>query len=122
MNRVESEANRMTALVEDLLLLARLDAGRPLAMSEVDLSRLTVDVVSDAHAAGPTITGTLELGEDPVTVSVTGRGFSRWWSTSWQMRGPTPRLVPRCGSPLPRRAECRLSVRDDGPGIPELMP
>ena len=51
--RVESEAQRMTALVEDLLLLARLDAGRPLAHDPVDLSPLVVDAVSDAHAAGP---------------------------------------------------------------------
>ena len=39
LRRVESEAQRMTALVEDLLLLARLDAGRPLAHDPVDLTR-----------------------------------------------------------------------------------
>ena len=53
MSRVESESARMTTLVEDLLLLARLDAGRPLDREPVDLSRLVVDVVSDAHVAGP---------------------------------------------------------------------
>ena len=42
------EAQRMTTLVEDLLLLARLDAGRPLARRTVDLTRLVVDAVSDA--------------------------------------------------------------------------
>ena len=52
MSRVESESARMTTLVEDLLLLARLDAGRPLDHSPVDLSRLVVDVLSDAHVAG----------------------------------------------------------------------
>ncbi|WP_240645872.1 cell wall metabolism sensor histidine kinase WalK [Georgenia sp. SYP-B2076] len=51
--RVESEARRMTELVEDLLLLARLDAGRSLDQTEVDLTALAVDAVSDAHAAGP---------------------------------------------------------------------
>ncbi|MEE6296115.1 sensor histidine kinase [Georgenia wangjunii] len=51
--RVEQEARRMTALVEDLLLLARLDAGRPLARERVDLSLLAVDAVADAHVAGP---------------------------------------------------------------------
>ena len=40
-------------LVDDLLLLARLDAGRPLATEPVDLTRLVLDAVSDAHAAGP---------------------------------------------------------------------
>ncbi len=68
MTRVESEANRMTALVEDLLLLARLDAGRPLVMEEVDLTRLTLDVLSDAHAAGPDHRWHLEVGEEPVSV------------------------------------------------------
>jgi two-component system OmpR family sensor kinase len=53
MGRVESESRRMTALVEDMLLLARLDAGRPLASEEVDLGALAVDAVADAHAAGP---------------------------------------------------------------------
>ncbi len=53
MSRVESETERMTQLVEDMLLLARLDAGRPLIREPVDLSRLVVDTVSDAHVAGP---------------------------------------------------------------------
>ncbi len=53
LGRVESEAKRMTTLVEDLLLLARLDAGRPLAQDPVDLTMLAVDATSDAHAAGP---------------------------------------------------------------------
>lgn len=53
MERVESESRRMTTLVEDMLLLARLDAGRPLGSSPVDLTALAVDAVADAHAAGP---------------------------------------------------------------------
>ena len=57
MSRVESETERMTHLVEDLLLLARLDSGRPLEREQVDLSRLVVDAVSDAHVAGPTTSG-----------------------------------------------------------------
>ena len=51
--RVHSESVRMTALVEDLLLLARLDAGRELRREEVDLVGLLVDTVADARAAGP---------------------------------------------------------------------
>ena len=68
LRRVESEAQRMTALVEDLLLLARLDAGRPLAQDPVDLTMLVVDAVSDAHAAGPRHDWQLDLPEEPVTV------------------------------------------------------
>ena len=61
MERVESESRRMTVLVEDMLLLARLDAGRPLARSEVDLTALAVDAVTDAHAAGPDHVWRLDL-------------------------------------------------------------
>ncbi|GAA3162987.1 HAMP domain-containing sensor histidine kinase [Planomonospora alba] len=69
LRRVESEARRMTSLVEDMLLLARLDAGRPLAREPVDLTALTVDAVSDAHAAGPRHDWRLDLPEEPVTVT-----------------------------------------------------
>ncbi|MBD3554618.1 sensor histidine kinase [Streptomyces sp. SP18CM02] len=51
LGRIESEADRMTGLVEDLLLLARLDAGRPLSYGSTDLLPLVVDAVSDARAA-----------------------------------------------------------------------
>lgn len=53
LERVHSESLRMTALVEDLLLLARLDAGRELHHEEVDVVGLLLDTVSDARAAGP---------------------------------------------------------------------
>ena len=49
--KVEEEAARMTALVEDLLLLARLDSGRPLAQEPVDLTRLLLEAVEDARVA-----------------------------------------------------------------------
>lgn len=62
MGRVESEARRMTTLVEDMLLLARLDAGRDLDLEEVDLAALAVDAVADAHAAGPDHAWRLDLG------------------------------------------------------------
>ena len=42
----------MTSLVEDMLLLARLDAGRPLEREPVDLTRLLVEAVSDARVVG----------------------------------------------------------------------
>ena len=58
----------MQELVEDLLLLARLDAGRPLEREPVDLSLLAVNAVSDAHAAAPDHAWELDLPEDPVEV------------------------------------------------------
>jgi two-component system, OmpR family, sensor kinase len=68
LRRVESETARMTTLVDDLLLLARLDSGRPLDMTPVDLSRLLIDAVGDAHVAGPEHRWRLDLPEEAVTV------------------------------------------------------
>jgi two-component system OmpR family sensor kinase len=68
MSRVESETGRMTHLVEDLLLLARLDSGRALVREPVDVSRLVVDAVSDAHIAGLDHDWALDLPEEPVVV------------------------------------------------------
>ena len=66
LGRVESESTRMTGLVEDLLLLARLDNGRAVAHGPVDLSRLVVDAVSDARAAGSDHNWALDLPAEPV--------------------------------------------------------
>lgn len=52
LSRISSESARMSGLVEDLLLLARLDAGRELQSVPVDVLPLAIDAVSDAHAAG----------------------------------------------------------------------
>jgi two-component system OmpR family sensor kinase len=68
LNRIESEATRMTGLVEDLLLLARLDEGRELERVPVDLSRTIVDAVSDAHAAGPDHEWHIDIPEEPIEV------------------------------------------------------
>ena len=61
LGRVEAESLRMSALVEDMLLLARLDAGRELDEREVDLVALALDAVADAHAAGPDHVWRLDL-------------------------------------------------------------
>jgi two-component system OmpR family sensor kinase len=53
MRRIEEEADRMGVLVDDLLLLARLDQGRPLEKQPVDLTRITRDAVDDARTVAP---------------------------------------------------------------------
>jgi two-component system OmpR family sensor kinase len=58
----------MTGLVEDLLLLARLDAGRPLVREPVDLSRLLMEAVNDARVVAPEHTWRLALPDEPVEV------------------------------------------------------
>ena len=69
LGRVLSESTRMSVLVDELLLLARLDAGRPLASEPVDMSRLVIDATSDAQVARPGHRWVLELPDDPVLVS-----------------------------------------------------
>ena len=66
MSRVESEAERMSHLVEDMLLLARLDAGPDLDLKPCDLSEIVINAVSDARAAGPDHAWQLSLPHYPV--------------------------------------------------------
>ena len=53
LTKVETETDRMSTLVDDLLLLARLDSGRPLERSEVDVTRLLLESVGDARVRRP---------------------------------------------------------------------
>ncbi|NNG35325.1 sensor histidine kinase [Nakamurella aerolata] len=69
LGRVRSESERMSSLVEDLLLLARLDSGRPLASGPVDLTALAVDAVADANAADPGHRWRLQVPAEPVLVT-----------------------------------------------------
>ena len=66
MSRVESEAERMSKLVEDMLLLARLDSGPDLDLQPCDLSEIVINAVSDARAAGPDHGWQLTLPQYPV--------------------------------------------------------
>ncbi|MFD9702019.1 sensor histidine kinase [Lentzea sp. NPDC059081] len=119
MGRVESEALRMTSLVEDLLLLARLDAGRPLESADVDLSRLVLDVVGDARIAGPGHSWKLALPDRPVTVpgdvqrlhQVIGNLLSN-------ARAHTPPGTTVTTGLSVHNGHVDLTVTDDGPGIP----
>ena len=124
MSRVESEAGRMTTLVEDLLLLARLDAGRPLDREEVDLTRLAVDALSDAHAAGPEHRWQLDLPDQPVIVQGDAQRLHQVLANLLaNARTHTPPGTEVWLS-LSRQADrAVVSVADNGPGIPaDLMP
>ncbi|KRE77251.1 HAMP domain-containing sensor histidine kinase [Arthrobacter sp. Soil762] len=67
--RVQSQSERMTTLVEDLLLLARLDEGQPLKLSEVDLTQLVIETVSDEKVIAPDHRWRLELPDEPLAVT-----------------------------------------------------
>ncbi|WP_435839536.1 sensor histidine kinase [Streptomyces caniferus] len=151
LGRIESEAERMTGLVEDLLLLARLDAGRPLSYESTDLSPLVVDAVSDARVAGPSHRWRLELPEEPALVyGDGGRLHQILVNLLANARTHTPEgttvtarvcAAPRSAvgdavgdavgaggavggapsGPAGHRDAMRLEVQDDGPGIPAAL-
>ncbi|WP_086167764.1 ATP-binding protein [Streptomyces pharetrae] len=122
--RIESEAGRMTLLVEDLLLLARLDAGRPLRFERTDLVPLVVDTVSDARAAGRGHTWRLELPDEPALVQ----------ADAARLQQVLVNLLANARTHTPPGTTVTARVRrdgpwlcadvcDDGPGIPpELLP
>ncbi|WP_433803659.1 sensor histidine kinase [Actinomycetospora sp. CA-084318] len=130
LERVGSQTERMTLLVEDLLLLARLDAGRPLAREPVDLARVVLDAVSDAHAASPEHHWALELPDDvdeePAEITVIGdpeRLHQVVANLLANARTHTPGGTNVVVELARAGDEVRLVVRDDGPGIaPDLLP
>lgn len=122
MSRVASETARITRLVEDLLLLARLDSGRPLERRPVDLSQLAVDAVSDAHVAGPDHQWELELPDEPVVVPGDAARLHQVLTNLLA----NARVHTGAGTVVTTRlsaapAHMVLQVVDNGPGIPAAL-
>jgi two-component system OmpR family sensor kinase len=119
--RVGAESERMSRLVDDLLLLARLDAGRPLAHEPVDLTKLAVEATSDARVAAPGHHWLLDLPTEPVVV--TGdqhrlhQVLANLLSNARTHTPPGTTITVRVDSAA-RGDEMEVSVGDDGPGIP----
>jgi len=122
MRRVESEALRMSALVEELLLLARLDAGRELAAEEVDLTALVVDTVSDAHVAGPGHRWQVDLPDVPVLVpGDQARLHQVLANLLANVRSHTPDGATATTRLRAEDGWAVLQVTDDGPGVPAAL-
>jgi two-component system OmpR family sensor kinase len=119
MGRVESEALRMSGLVDDLLLLARLDAGRDLEVGEVDLTALLVDAISDAHAAGPDHKWRVEQPGAAVLVpGDEGRLHQVVANLLANVRSHTPQGTTATARLRVVNGWAEIEIEDDGPGIP----
>ena len=115
--RIEEEGQRMGVLVDDLLLLARLDQGRPLERTPVDLDALVTDAVSDARAADPARTVTPRID---APVRVIGDDMRIRQVLGNVMRNAIVHTPP--GTPIEvvlgvNGANAVIQVIDHGPGI-----
>ncbi|MDQ2796353.1 MAG: HAMP domain-containing histidine kinase [Actinomycetota bacterium] len=124
LRRIAAESERMGRLVDDLLLLARLDAGRPLVSEEVDLTRIALESVGDAKVTGPEHGWQLDLPEEPVTVPGDDHALRQVVANLLaNVRAHTPpgttarlRIVPTPDG------GASLTVEDNGPGLaPDLQ-
>ena len=118
LGKVEEESARMTSLVEDMLLLARLDDGRPLDREPVDLTRLLVEAVDDARVVGPDHRWRLDLPDAvPQPVEVIG--------DEQRLHQVVTNLLTNARKHTPAGTTVTVTVRadgfdvhDDGPGFP----
>jgi two-component system OmpR family sensor kinase len=116
LNRIESEASRMGLLVDDLLLLARLDQGRPLETAPLAFDRLVDDSVRDARAVEPdrpidvTVEPVTVIGDDHRLRQVVGNLLAN-------ARLHTPPGTPVHVSLRASGDRARLEVADEGPGL-----
>jgi two-component system OmpR family sensor kinase len=124
LERVESEAARMTVLVEDLLLLARLDSGRPVASAPVDLSQVVVDALTDAQVAGPEHRWSLSLPDEPVVVQGDDQRLHQVIANLLaNARTHTPAGTAVTAGVRVVDATAEVEVVDEGPGIsPDVLP
>lgn len=117
--RIESESLRMTELVEDLLLLARLDEGRELASMPVDLGRVVVEALGDAQAAGPDHDWEVRLPDAPAIVAGDESRLRQVVTNLLaNARVHTPEGTSVVAALERADDEVVLTVEDDGPGIP----
>jgi two-component system, OmpR family, sensor kinase len=120
MSRIESESRRMGLLVDDLLLLARLDAQRPLEQNRVDLLALATDAVHDAQAVAPQRKITMEVFDGPGTPEVLGdeprlrQVLGNLVINALQHTPETADITVRVGT---EGDDAILEVVDQGPGM-----
>ncbi|HEY7666741.1 MAG TPA: HAMP domain-containing sensor histidine kinase [Actinomycetota bacterium] len=117
MDRIEAEAARMGILVEDLLLLARIDESRPLEREPLDLPALVGEAVDDARVIAPARTVTLEVGAHVSVIGDRVRLRQVVDNLLDNVRAHTPDGVRAIVGVDTDGSEAVLTVEDDGPGL-----
>ncbi|GAA4226287.1 hypothetical protein GCM10022254_10850 [Actinomadura meridiana] len=119
MSRIESEAERMGRLVDEMLLLARLDQGRPLEREPVDLAALAADAVADAVVVDPDRPLTLDADGEVIVTGDAERLRQVLDNLLTNVRRHTPPGTAATVRVSVHDAEAVLEVADEGPGIPD---
>jgi two-component system OmpR family sensor kinase len=123
--RIEDEAARMGLLVEDLLLLARLDRERPLTLAPVELPVLAIDAVQAAEAIAPDRTITLEIRDEPDRLVAYGDDGRLRQVIGNLMTNALVHTPPEASVTLRLYAEAGdtavVEISDTGPGLSETQ-
>ncbi|HYV01147.1 MAG TPA: HAMP domain-containing sensor histidine kinase, partial [Actinomycetota bacterium] len=121
MSRIEAEASRMGVLVDDLLLLARLDQGRPLERERVDLARIAEDAAESARAIDSGRPISVDVEGPASVVGDEGRLRQVLDNLLDNTRVHTPKGTPVRVKIRRADGELVLTVADEGPGLsPEV--
>ena len=124
LERISSESARMSKLVSDLFLLARLDADAPTQLVPVDVVEVVLNAVSDTRVAGKDHTWRLELPDAPVVVSADPDQLHQVVvNLLSNARSHTPSGTTVTTGVVAAGGWAQITVTDNGPGIaPEVLP
>lgn len=122
LGRIDAESQRMSRLVEQMLLLARLDNGPELVIGQVDLGEVVLNAVSDARAAGPEHIWRIEVPDEPVMVrGDAGQLHQVLANLLGNARKHTPVGSTVTSTLTQHDGWAQITVTDNGPGIPPQL-
>ena len=116
-SRIEKESMRMGYLVEDLLMLARMDQSRELVIADVDLSALLQEAVTSAQAAGPDHTITTNIASGITTKGDADKIYQVVTNLLANARAHTPAGSAIIVTVAKDGADSLVTIADNGPGL-----
>ena len=116
-SRIEKESMRMGYLVEDLLMLARMDQSRELVIADVDLSALLQEAVTSAQAAGPEHTITTNIASGITTKGDADKIYQVVTNLLANARAHTPAGSAITVTVAKDGADSLVTIADNGPGL-----